>query len=224
GGWRSADGNQDHVPRTWGDNPQNQFGHKTQFDSRVKDTSTLVEDYSLNLRWLATENLTLTGDVQYIKADTQDDDVVVHTGTFTAQQYDVTGSRPTVTILEPWLGARDANTDSFATGYPGFSGDPAGDSNYFQDPNSYFLRSAMDHYERSEGDSIAARLDGKYFLQDAGILNSVEMGVRYAKREQTIRATSWNWGSLGPEFSGSAPAAWLATTPEIDPSSYELVD
>ncbi|WP_438862956.1 TonB-dependent receptor [Neptunicella sp.] len=224
GGWRSADGNQDHVPRQWGDNPTNQFGHKTQLDSRVKDTSTLVEDYSLNLRWLATENLTLTGDIQYIKADTSDDDVVVHTGTFAAQQYDVTGSMPEVTLIEPWLGARDANPDAFATGYPGFSGDSAGDSNYFNDPNSYFLRSAMDHYERSEGDSLAARLDGKYFLENAGIFNSVEMGVRYAKREQTIRKTDWNWGALGPEFSGSAPAAWLATTSEIDPNAYESVD
>ena len=224
GGWRVADGNVDHVPRAWGDNPAGQWGHINQFDSRVKDTSNLVEDYSFNVRWIATDNLTLTGDLQYIKADTQDDDVVVHTAAFAAQQYDVTGSRPTVTYLEPWLGARDANPDAFAANYPGFSGDPAGDSDYFNDPNSYFLRSAMDHYERSEGDSIATRLDGKYFLDDAGIFNSVEMGVRYAKREQTIRKTDWNWGPLGPEFSGAAPAAWLGSTPEIDPSSYESVD
>ncbi|WP_199271645.1 TonB-dependent receptor [Paraglaciecola sp. L3A3] len=224
GGWRVADGNVDHVPRAWGDNAANQWGHINQFESRVKDTSNLVEDYSFNVRWLATDNLTLTGDVQYIKADTQDDDVLISTATFIAQEYDLTGGSPTVAFLEPWLGARDADPDAFATGYPGFSDDPAGDSNYFNDPNSYFLRSAMDHYERSEGDSIAARLDGKYFLEDAGILSSVEMGVRYAKREQTIRKTGWNWGALGPEFSGAAPASWLATTPEISADSYESVD
>ncbi|MBC3765429.1 TonB-dependent receptor [Neptunicella marina] len=231
GGWRAADGNATdpvtgahNVPRAWGENARPQWGHKTQYDSRVKDTSTLVEDFSLNLRWIATEDLTVTTDIQYVKADTQDDDVVLHTGGFAAQEYDTTGGgKPHVRYIDPWLGYRDENPDLFAENYPGFSGDPAGDGNFFQDPNSYFLRSAMDHYERSEGDSVAARIDAKYFLDNMGIFNSLQTGVRYAKREQTIRKTDWNWGSLGPEFSGSAPAAWLPTT-DLSPSDYELVD
>jgi iron complex outermembrane recepter protein len=222
-GWRAADGNVDRVPRAWGDNARSQYGYVTQFDSRVKDTETLVEDFSLNLEWKATDYLTLSTDIQYVQAETSDDDITVHTGAFAAQEYDIRGSTPTMALVEPWFGYRDANPDLFASGYPGFSGDPAGDSNYFQDPTSYFLRSAMDHYERSEGDSIAVRFDGEYYLEDKGILTSVQAGVRYAKREQTVRSTDWNWGSLAPEFSGAAPAGWLDTLEDAD-TDFELVD
>lgn len=222
-GWRAADGNVDRVARGWGDNARNQFGYVTQFDSRVKDTETLVEDFSLNFRWKATDKLQLTSDFQLVQADTSDDDVVVHTAAFAGQEYDIRGSTPTMRLLEPWFGYRDANPGLFATGYPGFSGDAAGDKNYFQDPSSYFLRSAMDHYERSEGESVATRLDATYQLDNLGILTSMQTGVRYAKREQTVRSTSWNWGALAPEFSGSAPAGWLDTL-QGAAQDFELVD
>src|SRR5690606_21567980 len=119
-GWRVADGNIDRVPRTWGDNPRNQFGYITQFDSRVKDTETLVEDFSLNFKWKPNERWELSSDFQVVQAETSDDDVVVHTGAFAGQAYDVTGSTPTMELVDPWFGYRDANPDLFASGYPGF--------------------------------------------------------------------------------------------------------
>ncbi len=223
-GWRAADGNNDRIIRSWESGGRPQFGYPFQFDSRVKDTESLVQDFSLNLQWNATDNLELSADVQYIDAETADDDLVIHTAAFAGQAYDVTGSTPSVTLIEPYFGYRDANPDLYAQGnYPGFTGDPAGDSNYFEDPTSYFMRSAMDHWERSQGDSKALRLDGKYFLDNAGIVTSLQAGVRYAKREQTVRATSWNWGSLGPEFSSAAPAAWLDTIDNAN-ALFEQVD
>ena len=222
-GWRAADGNADRVPRAWGDNARNQFGYITQFDSRVKDTETLVEDFSLNLKWKPNERWELSSDFQVVQAETSDDDVVVHTAAFAGQEYNVTGDTPTMSLIDPWFGYRDANPAAFANGYPGFSGDPAGDSNYFQDPSSYLLRSAMDHYERSEGDSFATRLDATYHLENKGIMTSIQAGVRYAKREQTVRNTSWNWGALAPEFSSAAPAGWLDTL-EGSATDFELVD
>ncbi|MFN6972701.1 MAG: hypothetical protein ACK4NN_17665, partial [Rheinheimera sp.] len=90
-GWRAADGNVDRVARGWGTNARSQFGYVTQFDSRVKDTETLVEDFSLNFRWKATDKLQLTSDFQLVQADTSDDDVVVHTAAFAGQEYDIRG-------------------------------------------------------------------------------------------------------------------------------------
>lgn len=231
-GWRAANGNQDHIPRTWGSNSRNDFPHMFQFDSRIQDSSSLVEDISLNFEWTPSENLELSADFQLIKAESTNDDVVVHTATKAGQIYDVSGSVPTLSIVEPWYGYRDANPELFAEGtapitdtnptgiYPGFTNDPAGDSNYFSEYDSYLLRSAMDHYERSEGDSNAFRLDGTYHLEE-GFFTSVQAGVRYAKRDQTVRRTSYNWNGLAPEYSDGT--GWL---PSIEgyQNDFELVD
>ncbi|MFS1701882.1 TonB-dependent receptor [Alteromonas sp. AMM-1] len=223
-GWRAANGNNDRIIRSWESGGRPQFGYPYQFDSRVKQTDTLVEDFSLNLEWMATDALELNADIQYIKAETSDDDVVLHTAAFAGQYYDITGNTPTMTLLEPYFGYRDANPEVYAGGvYPGFTDDPAGDTNYFQDPSSYYLRSAMDHWERSNGDSFATRLDGTYHLDSESIFTSVQAGVRYAKREQTVRSTSWNWGSLAPEYTGADAAGWLDTIP-VDASNFEYVD
>lgn len=222
GGWRVNDVNTDHVPHAWTSPGYSQFGHKTQMDSRVNETDTLVEDFSLNVVWNVTDNLELEADLQYVKAESKNDDLAIHANTWAAQEYSIVGKTPSLTLHEPWFGVRDDNPDDYATGYPGFSGDPAGDTNYFQDPNSYYWRSAMDHYERSEGDSVAARLDATYHFEDAGIFRSVKAGVRYAEREQTVRTTDWNWGAISPEW-GSEPLAWLADV-ESQQDAYELVD
>jgi iron complex outermembrane recepter protein len=229
-GWRTSDPNVDHVSRGWGDNATSQFGSLHTFESRARTNRNLVEDFSLNLRYKATDSLTVTGDVQHVKAETSDDDIVLMNGAWTIQAFDLTGSIPTVGFIDPWNGGRDANPDAYATHpsdafdiYPGFSDDPAGDSNYFQDPNSYFSRSIMDHYERSDGDSTAARLDFQYYLEDGGIVTDMQFGVRYAKREQTVRNSAYNWGSTAPEFSGSARAGWLPEIPGYE-NNYHQVD
>ncbi|MGL1959513.1 MAG: TonB-dependent receptor [Colwellia sp.] len=231
-GWRASGGNQDRIPRTWGTNTRTQWGHKAQFDSRIQDSTSLVEDFSLNLEWKATDNLDLSTDLQYIKAESATDDVVLMTGSYAGQSYDVTGDTPTLTLIDPWFGYRDENPELFAEGtapitdnnptgiYPGFTNDPAGDTNYFSDYNSYFLRSAMDHYERSEGDSIAIRFDGEYHIDDS-FVTSIQMGVRYAERDQTVRSTSYNWNGLAPEY--SAGTGWLVDLEGYE-DDYELVD
>lgn len=223
GGWRVNDVNTDHVPHAWsGPIGTPQWGHPTQFDSRLRDDRTLVEDFSLNLKWNVTDNFELETDLQYIQADSDTDDVVLHTATYAAQRYDTTGSTPTLALVEPWLGKRDENPDLYAEGWPGFSGDPAGDGNWFSDPNSYFWRSAMDHYQRSEGESVAARIDGTYHFENSDLLRSVKAGIRFAEREQTVRSTNYNWGSVSPEW-GNEPLAWLADV-ESQQDAYEAVD
>lgn len=214
-------GNRNRIPSA---NAVPQWGHNTQFDSRISDTTSIVEDFSLNLEWQVNDNLELETDFQYIQAETRSDDLTVHTATYAMQDYNATGTTPTLRLIEPWNGARDANPEPYAIGYPGFSEDPAGDSNYFQDPANYWWRSAMDHYERSEGDSTAFRMDGTYFFDDLGLIKSVKAGVRYAQREQIVRSTGWQWGSLAPEWDSSG-TGWL-TDPEMaaQASDVELID
>lgn len=183
------------------------FGNKFQADTRYKDTRTVIDDFGLNIKWTPNDQWEVSGDVQYIQAETSDDDVQIALGVYALQIYDTRGDTPSLTVIEPWDGERDANPEAFAN-HPRI-GD---DSNYFQDPNSYWWRSAMDHYERSDGDSKALRLDATHYFEDAGLLRSVRSGVRFAEREQTVRLTSWNWGHIGAEWGpdGGAGAMWLA--------------
>jgi iron complex outermembrane recepter protein len=213
-----------------------QFGHRFQTSTRYKETDTVVDDFALNFKWTPTDNWEFELDAQHIKAETRDDDLTIFLGLNTLQNYDTRGHTAHVTLIEPWNGRRDAARAAAAanggvSGYdltpdnpltakdetntnpfPGFSNDPAGDTNYFQDPNSYWWRAAMDHYERSAGDSDAYRFDTTYkFDEDAKLIKAVKAGVRYAERQQIVRNTYWNWGGLGPEFGGRAQ--WL---PDLD--------
>lgn len=222
GGWRSSDAdNPDllRIPRgaSWATPFVPQFGHRFSTDNRHKRTETVIDDFATNFKWTPTDNIELSLDLQHIKATTEDDDVVVMLNTHAIQAVDFTGSTPRVKYIEPWNGLRDNHPDAYGVAgenlagtfgdadpandrlMPGFSNDPAGDSNWFQDPTSYLWASAMDHFERSEGESNAARLDG-VFRFDESLVTAVRAGIRYAKREQTVRDSGYNWGSLGPTF------------------------
>jgi TonB-dependent receptor len=138
-GWRAADGNNDRIIRSWEQGGTPLFGHPFQFDSRLQDTESLVEDLSFNFKWLVTDNLTLTADAQIVKAEASVADMTIHTASFAMQDYDVRGGTPSLRIIEPYNGFRDANPDSYSGQvYPGFTDDPQGDANWFQDPAATF--------------------------------------------------------------------------------------
>ena len=216
GGWRGGEG---RVPTGWGgegDAPDgyvtenDYFGQKYQADTRYKDTRTIVDDLSFNVKWMPTDAWEFEADVQFVDATTEDDDLQIALGIYALQNFDLRGSTPSLTVIEPWDGRRDNNPEWYAEDFPGFSNDPAGDRNYFQDLDSYWLRSAMDHYERSEGESRAGRFDATHFFDDLGVITSVKAGVRYAKRNQVVRSTSYNWGALAAEWGGGDGALWLS--------------
>lgn len=247
GGWRGGEGRVPDFP-TWGDDqvdeygpqPDNYvttndyFGQKFQADTRYKDTRTIVDDLSFNVKWTPSDAWEFEGDLQFVDATTEDDDLQVANGIHALQQFDATGDTPSLNIIEPWAGRRDAaranDADwyqefTYEEDYPGFSNDEAGDSNYFQDPDNYWWRSAMDHYERSEGESVATRFDMTHYLDDMDFFRSVKAGVRYADRNQVVRTTSYNWGHIGAEWApgGGEGALWLSETEDLA-DDYEYQD
>lgn len=207
--WEEARGLR--YPMTWGNtNPVSmpQFGQKFQLDTRGVSGETLVEDFSANVKWTPDDAWTFELDLQHVKAETTNDDLALHLAVAALQDADLTGSTPTLHLKEPWGGVRDANRDAWVAAYPngvpGFSDDPAGDANYFTDPTSYWWRSGMSHYERSEGESNAVRFDVSRAFTDLGPIREVKAGVRWAERDQTVRSTSWGWGAIAPEYSEGA--------------------
>ncbi len=225
GAWRAQDDpNVNRIPNPWQTMPAGsveKFGHVFQSDTRGSYHNSLVEDMSVNFRWTPTDALTVDVDYQRIEAENRVDDYVFMLGVPALQKYDLSGSTPHLELIEPWGGQRDDNPEAYADGYPGFSGDEAGDGNYFADEHSYFYRSAQGHHERSDGTSDALQLDATYSFYDS-VITDVMAGVRWAEREQTIRNSGWgNWGSVAPEF--SVGTLYLDQVPEQS-DWYEVVD
>ncbi|MFT7558277.1 MAG: iron complex outermembrane receptor protein [Flavobacteriales bacterium] len=233
-GWRTSDNNVDRIPRaSWaGPGHVDQFGQKTTAETRYKDEQNTIDDLSFSLKWTPSDFVEIDWSVQYIKADRRDDDVVVHLETQAAQTLDYSGGTASATIVSPWISAdedtrnaglsvRDADPATYAAGWGGFSGDEAGDTNWFTDPASYILRSAMDHYERSEGDASGSNFD-LTLHHDGDFVKSVKMGLRYNKREQTNRLTDWNWGELGDV--SAVRGLWLDEIPDFTAANVEAYD
>lgn len=202
GGWRSNGADQERFPvaADWSGNPVPQFGHLHQATSRLKQQNTLVEDFAVNIKHRPNDSWAHEFDVQFIRAETTDDDVTLYLGFHANQHLDFTGDIPKISYLEPW------------NGHPGGNGQES-NPEFFQTPASYYWRSAMDHYERSDGDSAAVKYDVKYTLDD-GIITHVKAGVRYAEREQTVRFSTWNWQFISDfhtnDIDGDGfAAAWL---------------
>jgi iron complex outermembrane recepter protein len=200
-GWR---GNGNQVPHNlapnagWGGNPVYSFGNRFQTDNRYKKTHTVVDDYGFNLKWTPTDQLEITTDLQHIEATTEDDDVTLMFMTWAVVDADLRGL-PNVSVLNP------------------FSFKPAGQSQpfdygdgHFTNEDSFLYNAAMDHFERSEGDSDAIRLDVKYEMD--GFFNKLRVGVRAAEREQTVRNSAYNWDRLGPIWDDDG--YWLSK-PEV---------
>lgn len=158
------------------------FGPQT----RRQDTNSLVEDFSLNLGFQVNERLALNADIQYVKSDRDQEDLSVfgalsRNGNVRAQIVS-SGEIPDVRFLAP--------TDSGQS-----------DAEFFSDPTNYFTRAAMEHLDDATGDELALRLDADYDLE-MDFFKSVEVGVRFAERDQTTRWANYNWGNVSESWRG----------------------
>lgn len=158
----------------------NGFGPQT----RESDTEELVEDLALNIKFQATDRLSLSLDLQHIEATNDVEDLSIFGGLERGVQIyaNRNGGNPNVEFYAP-------------------SGSGQTDEEYFTDPTNYFFRAAMDHLEESEATSDAFQFDLEYEI-DSGVFRSVEAGVRFAERDQTTRWSTFNWKNLSESWNG----------------------
>lgn len=149
--------------------------------SRYSDTGSKVEDFSFRLEFTPSDELKLTGDVQYVKASTDSIDLSIQTGVRADTIFDFRSDRPKVLMTSPDEGVSSEE--------------------FFTDPANYFWRSAMDHLEDSEGDEFAIKLDAEYQIGD-GWLRSVDTGIRFSDRQQDVKWSQYNWGNLSENWAG----------------------
>jgi TonB-dependent receptor len=171
--------------------------------ARNFDHSEGTRDFSMNLQWDVNDRLHTNFDVQYIKADTDNYDILVADRTMADAQYRTNGKGTPQITLQPGSNVNYA---------PGF----------LSNPHNYFPFFIQDHYEDNDAKELALRADGEYEFNEGGWLNSLKVGVRYADRKQNVRYTTYNWspvappwGCNGPGFNAdnSTPAPYPATAP-----------
>ncbi|WP_185233678.1 TonB-dependent receptor [Teredinibacter franksiae] len=209
-GWR---GDGDRIPQNadWAAAPVQHFGIRYVTESRHQVQHTTVEDTAFNLKWTPNEKLELEADFQYVNADTDDDSNTYMFGTFMNQGYDTRGKTPKLTIYNPWSLATQEEADKAATEPQDNPTDWASEEAYFSQESSYVNYAAMDHIERSNGESTAGRFDATYFIDDS-IITKVKGGIRHAEREQIVRRTTYNWGAIEPFWQNDG--AWLDEYPD----------
>lgn len=141
--------------------------------ARVRDDERVIDDLSFNLEFMPNDHLTLWADVQYVNAENNITDNTAHGKFFSDIYLDIRNKdKPKVEFLN----------DDVAN------------------PESYFLRSAMDHISENEGDELALQLDAEYTFDDQWI-TGVKTGVRFSNKEVTVRETVYNWGGLTETWS-----------------------
>ncbi len=153
---------------------------------RRQDTNSLVEDFSLSLNYQANDRLFLKAGLQFVDATRDQEDLTVfgaltNTGGARAQVLSA-GDVPQIRFLAP-------------------QGSNQTDAEFFSDPNNYFYRAAMEHLDDAVGDQSAIHLDAEYDLE-MDFFKSIETGVRFAKRDQTVRWANYNWGNVSETWAG----------------------
>ena len=172
---------------------------------RSRSEKDITTDYGFNLKFSATDSLRFNFDAQYIDSSTDIVDLTVHRSLFAPLFVDGRDSSvPSVELLVP-------------------TGESA---DYFSDPSSYFLRSAMDHVTENDAESFAFRGDVEYDFSGDGFFKSVRAGGRYSEEELTLRQSDFNWGNISEVWSGrtyndGAPLLLVSGNP--DPSLDALV-
>jgi TonB-dependent receptor len=159
-----------------------------------------TRDLSLNVQWDVTDRLRTSFDVQYIKAKTNNYDILVAANTMATANYSTNGDGTPRIELTP------APNTNYA---PGF----------LSNPHNYWMQFIQDHWEDNNAEEGAARLDVEYDLGSGGWLSSLKAGVRFADRDQKVRYSSYNWAPIAPSWSCNGAAFNVDTT---SPAPYPV--
>lgn len=176
-------------------------GMKANNTVRYVDRHLVTDDFGANLKFEINDRLALTADYQHVRSTVDVYDMSVRAVTYQNIFLKLDGGDlPTVKFLpiEPC---------TTAAGCPGITFRPtyltAPNDGYLNAYNSYY-GAAMDHVENSTGKEDAARIDLRYTAPD-GWLKSVDVGYRWAQRENTARFSAYNYGVLSDIYAGAGP-------------------
>lgn len=155
--------------------------------TRAASTTNVTEDLGFNIKWNISDTVRSNFDVQYVHSEVDSYDIETSFSSFANLWLDMSGEHPEIELLDPL----NVNLS------PG----------QWTNPNNYYLHHIMDHIEDSEGDQFAARVDFEFDLA-SDWFESVKVGARYAKRDQEVKWSNYNWQNVSNTWT-SNQAAWF---------------
>ncbi|UIP06165.1 TonB-dependent receptor [Erythrobacter sp. SDW2] len=151
-----------------------------------RDTTSITQDFSFDLKWSVTDRLRLSFEAQRVESELSRDSIIGAMNTWADVSIDASGDTPLVEFLAPAGSPADYFSSGFYTYY-------------------WFL---LDSLERNEGDLDTLRFDGEYDISDDGFFKKARFGVRWSDRERTNRNTNFStWGNLSAPWAGRAGCA-----------------
>lgn len=130
---------------------------------RATDANTA--DFSLDLKWNATDRLRFSFEAQHIKSDLSRDSVIGAMNTWADVSIDASGKTPQIEFLAP----QGAPSDYFSSGFYTY----------------YWL--LLDSIEKNDGEMDSLRFDAEYDISDHGFFKSARFGARWSDRDRTTR-------------------------------------
>ena len=152
-------------------------------EARIFNHTEGTKDLSLNAKWKISDQLRTSFDVQYVKAETNNYDIRVAASTLANANYSVNADGTPQIKLEPGANVNYA---------PGF----------LSNPHNWFIPYIQDHYEDNDATQASMRADAEYRFHDAGWLDTLKVGVRYADRKQKVRYSAYNWSPVVQPWNG----------------------
>jgi len=193
--WRSPEPDANHISRT----PI----HALQSNNidRAVEQKYVTEDVSAHLKWKPSDAAQIDFDYQHVNSSVDNLDVGVWMSSYQDLNVKLDGSKiPYVMFQQPTVCIPACSTLAATDGNYSRYFEPGHQS--FADPFNTFPRATMDHIEQSTGHENAGRIDGTFALPENNWVKSIKTGYRYAKRENTARFSTYNWGHLSEQWGG----------------------
>jgi len=163
-----------------------QDGIYFQNEGRNFDHTEGTRDFSANLQWDITDRLHLNLDGQRITAETNNNDILVASGSMANAQYGTNSDGTAEVTLLP-----GSNVNYAAGG--------------LANAHNYWIPFIQAHQEHNDAHETALRGDLEYDFDEGGWLGSLKVGVRYSDRNQTVRYSTFNWTPIAASWNCNGP-------------------
>lgn len=178
-----------------------------------QEDRSMTSDFSINVKWNATEQLFIELDAHQTKARFNRDRLWAGTRFFSNFELNADIDNPQLRLVPA------ANNNPFRPECV-WGGCATPLTAELDDPANTFLMFAADEFQDNEGDMKAFKADVQYDFDNDSWFESVKFGARFAERDQINRSAGLNWAGLAPPWAGG----YYLGLDDLATPGHEVVD